>query len=222
MRNGRRRAACAFAVPMAAVTAALTLVGCGGSDDGPTRERRERPTTSPDARRGPWGDGGKAAEAGRTVGAPGSPCTLPVAFSAARGWKAESVPKGTHRQGTVEVACEIDAKPAGNIGYLRVWTGDGDSPRAALEAFAEDRHPERRRHRTTEAGDGGTALAEVSYLSRTVLDGEELDRKPVLAFAADTGDGRLVIVELGGTDAEEHRAMLPAYLLAKKTLKVRG
>ena len=233
-RRGRRGTAAAVAA-----MAAVVLAGCGDSDEkpdkpdgpnGPDKNATKDPskdaqehteTTRPDAGKGPWGDGGTAAEAGKTVGDPGSPCSLPVTLSAARGWKAESVPKGTHSQGTVDIACEIDAKPTGNIGYLRVWTGDGGSPRKALEAFTEDGHPRHPRYRTAKTDDG-TAVTEVSYTERTVVDGEELDSKPVLALAARAADGKIAVVELGGMDAEEHRQMLPAYLLAKKTLKTRG
>jgi hypothetical protein len=39
------------------------------------------------------------------------------------------------------------------------------------------------------------------------------------AFAVATPDGP-VVVHLGGLDSEEHREMLPAYELAKQTLKL--
>ncbi|MEU6482756.1 lipoprotein [Streptomyces sp. NPDC046887] len=47
------------------------------------------------------------------------------------------------RQGTLNVRCELDAKPAGHTGFLRVYvpgpdTPDDLSPRAALSAFLAD------------------------------------------------------------------------------------
>ncbi|AVH60582.1 MULTISPECIES: lipoprotein [Streptomyces] len=182
-------------------------------------------------------------KSGGTLGAVGSACELPVTFDTAEDWKAEAVdgevgqdtdttgsdssgdPDGglseevadaLLRQGPVTLACEVDAKPAGNIGYIRVWTGEPgqDDARTVLEAFvaAED-GASKATYRTFEAG--GVSGVEVEY----VYTSEFLEEsKKECAFAVTTADGP-VVVHLGGLDTEEHTAMLPAYELAKRTVR---
>lgn len=56
---------------------------------------------------------------------------------------------------------------------------------------------------------------EVEYLySSELLD----ETKKESAFAVTTADGP-VVVHLGGLDTEEHEEMLPAYDLARRTLR---
>lgn len=204
------------------------LTGCGGSPE-------EDPKASATARA--EGATGAAAESGGTIGAAGSACELPVTFAVAKGWKAKAVDSGAAsgssggsgkeladdvadallHQGPVTAACEIDAKPAGNIGFLRVWTGspaDADA-RAVLRAFvaAED-NTSKEKYRTFRAG--GLSGVEVEYLCTSkLLDESKKER----ALALSTPDGP-VVLHLGGLDTEEHEAMLPAYELAKRTLRV--
>ncbi|MDO0938862.1 lipoprotein [Streptomyces sp. DG2A-72] len=168
-------------------------------------------------------DGAVAAKGG-TIGAEGSSCELPVTFDIAEEWKAETVEGGPAadiadtllHQGPVTLACEIDAKPAGNIGYLRVWTGDPakDDARTALEAFVEaEAGASEETYRTFKTG--GLDGAEVEYLyTSELLDETKKER----ALAVVTSDGP-VVVHLGGLDSEEHEEMLPAYQLAKRTLR---
>ncbi|GAB7106422.1 hypothetical protein JCM4814A_47360 [Streptomyces phaeofaciens JCM 4814] len=169
---------------------------------------------------------------GETIGAAGSACELPVSFDTAEFWKPKAVDAEGEReksgdlaeladallrQGPVTVACEIDAKPAGKIGFLRVYTGEpGDADaRAVLKEFvaAED-GVSREKYRSFEAGD--VTGTEVEYLTTSELL-EETKKERALAVA--TPDGT-VILHLGGMDTEEHEAMLPAYELAKSTLRV--
>ncbi|MFI9155299.1 lipoprotein [Streptomyces sp. NPDC053367] len=173
---------------------------------------------------------GKSAEAvakGGTLGAAGSACELPVTFDLAAGWKPEAIAAASPgdgeavadllRQGPVSAACEVDAKPAGHIGFLRIWTGEpgADDPREVLEAFvaAEDGNAGQR-YRTFEA-DSGVTGAEVAYRHTDELL-EETKQEHAFAVVTDSGP---VVVHLGGLDDEEHEEMLPAYELARKTLR---
>ncbi|MFJ8632277.1 lipoprotein [Streptomyces sp. NPDC093568] len=205
------------------------LTGCSGAAEG---DAKPSPSASASA------DGsGPAVKSGGSVGAAGSACELPVTFDIAEDWKAEAVDAGTDggdgsaapdgelaqevadallHQGPVTAACEVDAKPAGNIGFLRVWTGepaDADA-RAVLEAFvkAED-GASKAKYSAFEAG--GLKGVEVKYLFTSELL-EETKEESALAVATKRGP---VVIHLGGMDTDEHRAMLPAYELAKKTLR---
>ncbi|MDH6565765.1 hypothetical protein M2160_000786 [Streptomyces sp. SAI-117] len=155
-----------------------------------------------------------AAVRGGTIGAAGSACELPVAFDTAKSWRAEAV-EAPLSQGPVTLACEIDAKPAGSIGFLRVWAGkagDADA-RTVLEAFvaAEDGVSGEKYGAFTS---GGLSGVEVEYLYASELLEET---KKESAFAVTTADGP-VVVHLGGLDTDEHEKMLPAYELARRTL----
>lgn len=205
----------------AALLATLVLAGCSSAsqDAGAVAEK---PGSGKPSQK--TGAAGKTAVEGGTVGSRGSACPLPVTFDLAASWK----PKAVHVdpdselgaalgvQGGVTMVCEIDAKP-GNIGYLRVWQGEkpGRTPRQVLEAFiADEDSAEKVTYGETRVGD--LAAAEVGYTVRSKL----LDElKKQRAFAVATPDGP-VVVHLGGMDSEEHEAMLPAYELAKKSLRL--
>ncbi|WP_405865051.1 lipoprotein [Streptomyces sp. NBC_00005] len=186
------------------------------------------------------GKGTEVAERGGTIGASGSACELPVTFDIAKDWTAEAVDAGAAKdkasgsgtadpedelgeevadallhQGPVTAACEVDAKPAGNIGFLRVWTGEpgDDDARTVLEAFvaAED-GTSKAQYRNVKAGDLDGAEVAYQYTSK-ILD----ETKQEHALAVTTASGP-VVLHLEGLDTEEHRAMLPAFELAKRTL----
>ncbi|MFF5726610.1 lipoprotein [[Kitasatospora] papulosa] len=204
-----------------AVAAALALAGCSPSDGGT------------DTGAGPGGNAagspaadatGAAPEKGATLGGKGSACALPVTFDLAVDWKPEAVEvePGSEfaelgQQGSATMVCEIDAKPAGNIGYLRVWRGrgSGTTPRAALEDFvAGDPNGSRAAYAGIKAG--SLAAVEVEYTVNVELLDE---KKTEHAFAVSTPDGP-VVVHLGGLDSQQHEEMLPAYELAKRTLEL--
>ncbi|MDL2078410.1 lipoprotein [Streptomyces sp. GXMU-J15] len=161
----------------------------------------------------------EVAESGRTIGGKSSACELPVTFDIAEDWKAEAVdtsdPDFVMRQGPVTLVCEIDAKPAGNIGFLRAWTGKpGDTDaRGVLESFV--------------AGQDGVSKEKYGSFTANGLDGAEVtytytselldEAKQERALAVTTNEGP-VVLHLGGLDSGEHRAMLPALELARKTL----
>ncbi|MFI1359450.1 lipoprotein [Streptomyces sp. NPDC020898] len=214
-----------------AVLLVTVLAGCSEATDDAAKVKP--------AESAPASAEGNAAESGGTIGADGSACELPVTFDIAEKWTAEAVDTGSGgdpsggtdgepadeladladavlRQGPVTLACEVDAKPAGHIGYLRIWTGapgDADA-RTVLEAFvADDKAASKPQYSTFKAG--GLMGVEVEY----VYTSEFLDEpKTERALAVTTPRGP-VVVHLGGLDTEEHKAMLPAYELAQRTLK---
>ncbi|MFD4690480.1 lipoprotein [Streptomyces sp. NPDC058463] len=205
-----------------AVLAAVALAGCSSSGGGTSGT--EPVSGATDSADSGGTDAAKPVAKGITLGGAGSPCALPVTFDLAADWKpaAVEVEPGSDlaalgEQGPVTMVCEIDAKPAGNIGYLRVWQGkpsDGD-PRKVLEAFvAADPNAAEATYTQTKAG--SLAAAEVGYTVNSELVDEP---KTERAFAVSTPEGP-VVVHLGGLDSEEHQQMLPAYELAKKTLKL--
>ncbi|MFF7390969.1 lipoprotein [Streptomyces scabiei] len=179
-----------------------------------------------------------AAKSGGSVGAAGSACPLPVTFDTAEEWRPEAVETGTPgddggseqdelaaelaegllRQGPFTAACEIDAKPAGNIGFIRVWTGEkgaaeGDAEALLKEFVAAEGDTSEAKY-SAFTSDSGVRGTEVEYLyTSEALDETKKER----AFVAVTPDGP-VVVHLGGLDTQEHEQMLPAYELAKRTL----
>lgn len=203
------------------------LTGCSGGSD---EEPESRASASAEA---PRGGGSAAVKSGGSVGAAGSACALPVTFDVAESWKPEAVEAGSAEgegelaeelaaallhQGPVTAACEIDAKPAGNIGFLRVWTGepgDADARTVLKEFVAAEKGAEQAKYRAFKTADGVTG-AEVTYTyTSEALD--ETKEERALAVATKRGP---VVLHLGGLDTDEHRAMLPAYELARRTLRV--
>ncbi|MXM67712.1 hypothetical protein GR925_30820 [Streptomyces sp. HUCO-GS316] len=205
------------------------LAGCAQAE-GKAGTASASPSESADSK----GADVAVAQSGGSVGATGSACELPVVFDIAESWKAEAVAPGAGagggedalsdavadallHQGPVTAACEVDAKPAGNIGYLRIWTGEpgGEEARTVLEAFvAAEEGANKEKYRTFKAGD--LTGVEVEYLHTSeLLDETKMER----ALAVITEEGP-VVLHLGGMDTGEHEAMLPAYELAKRTLRV--
>ncbi|MEU0007874.1 lipoprotein [Streptomyces sp. NPDC006314] len=200
-------------------------------------------SSGPDGKRAPGASSAsrsaKATASGGRIGAAGSACELPVSFDIAKDWKAKAIDAQAElskaskrsdddlagaladaflRQGPVTTACEIDAKPAGNIGFLRVWTGkagDGDAGSVLREFVAAEDNTSKAKYRSFKTG-GGLSGVEVEYLYTSKLLDET---KKESAFAVSTPDGP-VVLHLGGMDTEEHEAMRPAYDLAKQTLEL--
>ncbi|MGW4031016.1 lipoprotein [Streptomyces sp. NPDC004838] len=162
-----------------------------------------------------------AAAKGGSVGGKGTPCELPVTFDLAADWRPEAVKAqgeaALPAMGPVRLVCEIDAKPAGNIGFLRVWTGGakGDDPRKALEAFLTAYVESSEDVVYTGAKAGEYQAAEVTYVEKNELL-DEKKRARALAFTTPKG---IVLFDLGGLDSAEHDQMLPAYALAKKSVR---
>ena len=156
------------------------------------------------------------------VGAPGSGCELPVTFPVAEKWKPKAVDVADDdplaelaRKGALRMVCEIDAKPAGHLGFIRVWSdAKATKPRAALKPLVAGKT---RKVTYTPFTAGGKEAVEVSYEQYQELAEEHVKHR---AFAVPAGDG-VIVVELGGLDNEEHEGMLPAYEQAKSGLTVR-
>jgi hypothetical protein len=162
-----------------------------------------------------WRDDLKPAASAAKVGGAATPCALPVSFDLAQSWQAKPVPGELGKQGDFTLRCEVDAKPAGHIGFLRVWAGGkaGDDPAKALASFlAADKGIVDRQQRDTRAG--ALSAAEVTYVRNNPAVGT---RKRERALAVSTPKG-VVVLALGGLDTAEHEQMLPAYQLAKQSL----
>ncbi|WP_433832804.1 lipoprotein [Actinoplanes sp. CA-015351] len=153
----------------------------------------------------------------------GTVCDLPVTFDLADDWNPKKVDVAEDdplaaltKKGTLRLACEIDAKPAGHIGFLRVWTGPSKQAdlRGALKPFLTE--SKTRKVVYTPVTAGGLDGLDVSFEQYQKLTEEWL---PHRAFAVNAGSG-VIALDLGGLDAAEHKAMLPAYELATKTLTV--
>lgn len=205
--------------------AAVALTGCSsGSGDAAGAEPDAKADAKPLASSAADAPG-KTAVKGGTVGGAGSGCELPVDFEQAQHWKAEAVvpdEAGSEfavlsRQGPVAMVCEIDAKPAGHIGFLRVWQGDGkgSTARRALEGFVKAEE-NASKITYTETRAGKLSVTEVAYTVHSELMDES---RPNRAFAVATPEGP-VVVHLGGLDATEHEGMLPAFELAKTTVRL--
>ncbi len=201
----------------AALLALLCTVPAAGCADEGTRAATS-PGPSPVVTGPPWYDEVAPAEAGLTVGAPGSPCELPVTFSLPTGWTPEAVAEeATITLGGARLRCEVDAKPAGSVGFLRVWAADGSTGdgRATLEGFLADygrvSEIEYRRVRR-----GPLDLVEATFLQRSEFSGPNRQR----ALVADTPAGGPVLLTLGGMDTDEFEDMFPAYQLATRTFQV--
>src|SRR5437762_392000 len=100
----------------AALVAALSstlLAGCSDKEPAP-------PATAGAASPAAWSDPAAAPRAAQ-VGKPGTPCVLPVSFDIAKSWKPAALPDGVAKQAGFTLRCEVDGKPAGHLGFLRVW-----------------------------------------------------------------------------------------------------
>ncbi|WP_434595767.1 lipoprotein [Streptomyces sp. A5-4] len=160
---------------------------------------------------------------GRSLGGSGTPCVMPVSFDLAPDWKPKAIAvsgadaplAGLTEQGTVKVVCEIDAKPTGYVGFIRVWTGKpAKTPRKALEAFMAD-EPKTSKVTYRDIDTGDLPGVEVRYTVDSELWDEPQQKR---AFAVAAPDG-VAIVQLGGLDNQESAGMLPGYELARRTVR---
>ena len=115
------------------------------------------PTASPVVAGPPWYDDVAPATAATTVGPKGSACTLSMTFSVPAKWKVEAVKGGAEFTiGPAVAVCEIDAKPAGHIGFLRVWQITGATPLNPQDTvdkyLAVFTGPKEQQYRRTKAG----------------------------------------------------------------------
>lgn len=226
MTRGVRRAVRSLGAGVIPAALLMGLVtGCSFLRSEPEPDATVSPSGSADkgarpAEAGGSGGSGKGVAKGGTVGGGDSPCRLPVTFDLAEDWKPAAVDQdaefGLTDVGTVSLVCEIDAKPAGSIGYLRVWTGDRkkEDPRAALKAFIAENAKSRKGDSYRETQAGPYDAVELRYVNTNELL-EEPKKERALAFTTPRG---VMILDLGGLDTQEHEAMVPAYELARKSI----
>ena len=193
------------------VLALLTLAACGSDPDPTVAPPAASPTASasaspPDVPTENWNDPQPADAAATSSPA----CDVPAIFDLADKWTAKAVPADVAKLlGPHTLACEIDGKAAGVIGFIRVFRATGTDTRAALAAQVGDKAAGLRTREFTAAPGPG----------REVAFGPA--DKPERAFAVATG-AETVIVHWSGLDADEHKAGLPAYLLAQASFAKRG
>ncbi|MGW1977215.1 lipoprotein [Streptomyces sp. NPDC001889] len=218
----RRLSAAVFpAVLVLGLTVGCGLLGTAPRPDRPAATGQGALPAGDERPAGRERTGNGAVVKGGSVGGEGSPCRLPVTFDHAEHWQPQAVAReaeiGGPVIGTVTLACEINAQLSGSIGFLRVWTGDtpGEDPHRALTSFVADNAVSRKDDAYTVTRAGEYDAVEVTYLNTNDLL-EEPRTERALAFAT---PGGVVILDLGGLDSAEHRAMLPAYALAKKTVR---
>jgi hypothetical protein len=144
------------------------------------------------------------------VGPTGSACPMPVTFSVADKWKPTAVSDGTSKSG--ELLCEISARATGQTGFIRVYRmTDVADAQAALTRYTS--RPTYSGIKVTDVTTGLGAGKQVSYSidsSGTTLPG--------MVFAAPVTGGA-VLVSLDAIDEETQKANMPAFELAKSTLK---
>ncbi|MFF5171836.1 lipoprotein [Micromonospora sp. NPDC000089] len=196
---------------LAALTLTLTA-GCAEADTRPATapSPSASPTASPVAAGPPWYDDVAPAPAATLVGPEGSTCPLSLTFSVPAKWKVKAVRGGEDLMfGPAVPVCEIDAKPAGLIGFLRVWRITGATPLNPQETvdkyLAEFDAVKEQQYRRTKAGPLDSF--EASWTE---------DGVPKQAVLVSTLYGK-VMITLGGLDAEEFTELLPAYRLAKSS-----
>jgi ABC-type phosphate transport system substrate-binding protein len=181
----------------AAAVAALTA--CSSSTD----------PASPSSSSPPPSSGAQPAASGSEIGAAGSACPLPVSISVADKWKPSAI------EGEPELLCEISARPAGSIGFLRIYHKRGTTDaKAALTAYTAK--PQYSDIKLTDIKAGAVAGEEAAY----TIDSSGT-KTPGLVFAVPVSDGT-VVVSLDSLDEEIQQDNRPAYELAKSSLKVIG
>lgn len=194
-------------IPLLAVPALALLTACSGT---PTPATPAPPTSSGAAGSGPAGSGAAGfddpapAAAADKIG-PGTACPIPATIPTAAKWKPKDATSANLTTAGVTLRCEIDAKPAGVLGFIRVYTYDGADPTQALTAALAT------------PGLGGTKTTD-RRLTIAGKPGIEATLKaessgPGRAFAA----GGVVLV-WRGVDTEEFQSGLPAYVLARTSI----
>ncbi|WP_229401801.1 lipoprotein [Micromonospora okii] len=200
-----------------AVLAALTLTATAGCAEktepaaSPSPAPSASASASPVAGGAPWYDEVAPAAAGTTVGPEGSACPLPMTFSVPPKWKVEAVKVADAKIGPALMLCEIDAKPAGHIGFLRVWRIEGAKPldpQVTVDKYIAGygKEAKEKQYRRTKAG--SLDAYEATWI--------EEDGSRERALVVSTLYGR-VMLSLESAGDDEFAAMLPAYLSAKST-----
>ncbi|MFG2045368.1 lipoprotein [Dactylosporangium sp. NPDC048998] len=198
------------------VASAILLSACGGdpADDTTTSAASTAPSVAASAPPSAAPTGAAAADpafsdpapaaAGGKIG-PGTACAIPATLSTAAKWNPKDASGAGMTTGGVTLRCEIDAKPAGVLGFIRVYTYDGDDAQQALTALL------------AAPGLGGKKSAE----RQVTISGK---RGVEAALAPESsGPGRAfaaggVVVVWRGLDQDGFAAGLPAYVLARTSI----
>jgi hypothetical protein len=194
--------------------ASLFLLGACGSDPAPAKDAAPAAGGSTMAG-GAGGTSGTvaadpafqdpaAAAAGGRIG-PGTACAIPATLSTAAKWTPKDASGAGMTAGGVTLRCEIDAKPAGVLGFMRVYTYEGGDPQQALTALLAAPALGGRKSAERQVTIGGKSGVEAGLAAESSGPGR--------AFAA----GGVVVV-WRGTDEEEFTAGLPAYVLARTSI----
>ncbi|MDO3701826.1 lipoprotein [Micromonospora sp. C28SCA-DRY-2] len=204
----------------AALLAALTLgplAGCAEDKDQPAAggspSASPSTTASPVVPGPPWHDEVAAAPAGVPVGGKGTPCALPVTFSLPAGWKVKAVKPsaegGDLGVGNATLLCELDSRPAGELGFLRVWRVDGVAGGAEehLKHFVGAYSPKATGVEYRRLRAGTLDAVEASYTE---------DGDPDRAIALASLYGPIVL----SLDAPDPADLLPAYQLVKQSARI--
>jgi hypothetical protein len=144
------------------------------------------------------------AAAGGKIG-PGTACAIPATLSTAAKWAPKDASTSGMTAGGVTLRCEIDAKPAGVLGFIRVYTYEGGDARQALAALLAAPALGGRQTAERQLTIGGRSGVEVTLAAQSSGPGR--------AFAA----GGVVLV-WRGVDDGEFASGLPAYVLARTSV----
>lgn len=191
----------------------MAATGCGGEAGKPAPAKTTaapKESAATPAAAASMADPRAAAAAGK-VGF-GAGCPFPATFSTPARWKpVDASGTGTVVGSGIRLVCEIDGKPAGVVGFIRVWvrTPDATPPAALGRAFVNGWATKATELRSRDLPIAGAPGAELQFRQAGTLN-----RVFVVALPA-----AVVIVNWGGTDDEEHVSGLPAYILARSTIK---
>lgn len=144
------------------------------------------------------------AAAGGKIG-PGTACAIPATLSTAAKWKPKDVSGAGVTAGGVTLRCEIDAKPAGVLGFIRVYTYEGGDAQQALTALLDSPLLGGKKSAEQRVKIGGKSGVEAALAAESTGPGR--------AFAA----GGVVVV-WRGLDEAEFASGLPAYVLARTSI----
>jgi hypothetical protein len=156
-----------------------------------------------------WGEPVPADPVGKA--GPGSACPQTLFFDVPAKWKltGDFSAAGGLIAGGLTLVCELDGKPAGVPGIMRVFRGPRGDLRTVAERFRADWAPNATGvdYRDTVIGPGGTSGLEVYFRN------QGHDNREFLVIS-----GELVfLVDWGGFDEEAHAAGMPAYVLARQS-----
>ena len=187
---------------LAVVAVLFALAGCASTPPAPIR------TGGP--ANGPWSDAAPAVAGGKT--GPGTACPQALTFDVPAGWKltGDFTAVGGLTLGGLDLVCELDGKPAGVLGIMRVFKGATGDLRAIGARYVADWAPTATEVEYRDAKVGPADGVEISFRS---LDHYTRD------FLVESGP-TVYLVDWGGLDSDAHTAGLPAYVLARTSAVV--